>query len=464
MLAAMSYLDLPDTYAGTAPFAPDSEQEAMFQQVMEKLRARPNRAWTALLLVGSLTAFILLQRSGENSLQKVLVLTAVLAFHELGHFVAMWAFGYRDLRMFFIPFLGAAVSGKRTSTAAWKEAVVLLAGPAPGVLIGAAMILSREAELPPLARQVAFTLVAINGFNLLPLVPLDGGKLVEQLLFGGRRALVVPFQLLAAIALTWLSVKLKTQALEWLALILLMGAAFRWRILGAAAEVRKSAIAVPPDARDLDGDEGRRVFAAARNALSGTRRDRLGEIATAVQQLVEAVSHRRPSAAVAAALLVGWLASLGVVVLGFDGLRHPRVVWQDVTEPVGGWTARFPGSPITHIDPANPSIIETALSTGSLTGYAIISFPAGFDAVPLTAVADALEQRIAAQHPVRPVRAKAQFAGEVAVRLDYRDGDLQGRAVLLDHGGRRFVIVADGPQGTTFLESIHWATAPQAAK
>lgn len=42
----------------------------------------------------------------------VIVLTGVVVFHELGHFVAMKIYKYRDLGMFFIPLLGAYVSGK----------------------------------------------------------------------------------------------------------------------------------------------------------------------------------------------------------------------------------------------------------------------------------------------------------------------------------------------------------------
>ena len=41
----------------------------------------------------------------------LLILTAVVMFHEGGHFAAMKYFGYGDLGIFFIPLLGAFVSG-----------------------------------------------------------------------------------------------------------------------------------------------------------------------------------------------------------------------------------------------------------------------------------------------------------------------------------------------------------------
>src|SRR5215475_12594763 len=63
------------------------------------------------------------------------ILIGVLLFHELGHFAAMKAFGYTDLKIFFIPFFGAAVSGHASGIAPWKRAVVALAGPVPGIVV-----------------------------------------------------------------------------------------------------------------------------------------------------------------------------------------------------------------------------------------------------------------------------------------------------------------------------------------
>ncbi len=41
----------------------------------------------------------------------------------------------------------------------------------------------------------------INGFNLLPVFPLDGGRLLNQILFSRNRYLEGVFQFLAAVAL-----------------------------------------------------------------------------------------------------------------------------------------------------------------------------------------------------------------------------------------------------------------------
>src|SRR5436309_707125 len=41
----------------------------------------------------------------------LLILTGIVIFHELGHFIAMKIYNYKDLGIFFIPLLGAYASG-----------------------------------------------------------------------------------------------------------------------------------------------------------------------------------------------------------------------------------------------------------------------------------------------------------------------------------------------------------------
>ncbi|AXQ28881.1 hypothetical protein D0B54_09375 [Solimonas sp. K1W22B-7] len=121
------------------------------------------------------------------SWQAALALMAILLLHEGGHALAMRAFGYRDMSMFFIPFLGAMVSGRPRELPAWKQAVVLLAGPVPGLLLGLGLFWWMLASPQPPGgfdwKMVASMAVFINLFNLLPLTPLDGGQLIELSLF-----------------------------------------------------------------------------------------------------------------------------------------------------------------------------------------------------------------------------------------------------------------------------------------
>lgn len=110
-------------------------------------------------------------------------LMAVLLVHELGHLAAMrWA-GYTDLRVFFLPFIGAAASGRHDRPTPLQELVVLFAGPVPGLLIGLAALawVPVDLSLGWWWRECAVLAIVLNAFNLLPIHPLDGGKIFEIL-------------------------------------------------------------------------------------------------------------------------------------------------------------------------------------------------------------------------------------------------------------------------------------------
>jgi hypothetical protein len=107
------------------------------------------------------------------SLEWTLLLLPILFFHEAGHFAAMRIFRYRNVRMFFLPLFGAAVVGRSHGAAGWKRALVAMAGPLPGIAVGLGLGAAALAlEGPGLARA-GLMMLALNGFNLLPFLPLD---------------------------------------------------------------------------------------------------------------------------------------------------------------------------------------------------------------------------------------------------------------------------------------------------
>ncbi len=78
--------------------------------------------------------------------------------------------------MVFIPFLGAAVATRSLGGSALAEARVGLAGPILGSLAVAALLPIAAATDDDFWRALAFTGFFLNLFNLLPVVPLDGGR------------------------------------------------------------------------------------------------------------------------------------------------------------------------------------------------------------------------------------------------------------------------------------------------
>ena len=113
------------------------------------------------------------------SFNSVFILLGVILFHELGHIAAMYAFKYRDLQILFIPLLGAAATGKKDKVAVWKQVVVYLMGPLPGIVAGIGLIVLYQQHQWEWLYETAIIMLVINYLNLLPFVPLDGGHIVR---------------------------------------------------------------------------------------------------------------------------------------------------------------------------------------------------------------------------------------------------------------------------------------------
>ncbi len=105
----------------------------------------------------------------------------LLFVHEMGHVIQLRREGIAASAPMFIPFLGAVVMAKSLGNDATAEARVGLAGPILGTLGALA--------LTPLAinggdtfwSALIFTGLFLNLFNLLPVVPLDGGRAMAAL-------------------------------------------------------------------------------------------------------------------------------------------------------------------------------------------------------------------------------------------------------------------------------------------
>ena len=145
-----------------------------------ELAAQPMPQWLKAVLFGlTLLASVLLFGREISFVSAI----ALLLVHEMGHLIAMWAFGFRNLSILFLPFLGAVAMGHKSHVKPWQEAIILLAGPVPGLLL--ALILSQitvagmSAPAAEFLRMSFWFALLLNLFNLLPLSILDGGKLFQ---------------------------------------------------------------------------------------------------------------------------------------------------------------------------------------------------------------------------------------------------------------------------------------------
>jgi hypothetical protein len=239
----------------------------------------------------------------------------------------MWLFGFRDVRMFFIPFFGAAVQGRPYGVAAWKEALVSLLGPVPGVVLGLAGCLLLGRSPNRLLLQATQLVVMLNLFNLLPLGSLDGGRFLQRVLFSRHRVLEVGFLGVGSALLAWLAIEADTYALLVFAALGLLVLPYRFRLLGAAAELRREIPGIPADPSLLDGRAAWALYQKAWR-LHGARGSRSRRISDTMTAILEAT---KPPPAIGAAAALLALYAAGVVIgvaalISLTGIGHDRIM------------------------------------------------------------------------------------------------------------------------------------------
>ena len=105
----------------------------------------------------------------------------LLLVHELGHYLEAKRQGLNVSAPMFIPFLGAAILLRENPLNAWREALVAIAGPVIGSLGAAVVWLVGEQQNSEFLLALAFTGFLVNLFNLIPVVPLDGGRIAAAI-------------------------------------------------------------------------------------------------------------------------------------------------------------------------------------------------------------------------------------------------------------------------------------------
>ena len=105
----------------------------------------------------------------------------LLFVHEMGHVIQLRREGIPASAPMFIPFLGAFVAAKSLGDDATAEARVGLAGPILGVAGCLALVPIAVNTGDDFWYALVFTGLFLNLFNLLPVVPLDGGRAMAAL-------------------------------------------------------------------------------------------------------------------------------------------------------------------------------------------------------------------------------------------------------------------------------------------
>jgi Zn-dependent protease len=105
----------------------------------------------------------------------------LLLLHELGHVIQLRREGVEASAPMFIPFLGAVIAARSMGDDAAAEARVGLAGPVLGSVATLAPLGIWLATGNEFWQALAYIGFLINLFNLLPVLPLDGGRAMAAL-------------------------------------------------------------------------------------------------------------------------------------------------------------------------------------------------------------------------------------------------------------------------------------------
>lgn len=134
------------------------------------------------------------------SFQFAIALIICLVFHEYGHLRAMKYFGLKTKGIYLIPFFGgAAVTDEKLNTR-WQDVAISLMGPCFGLGLSLLLLLAYLLTDAKFLAALSVFNALINLFNLLPILPLDGGHILKSIAFSINSKLGLTVCMLTAAA------------------------------------------------------------------------------------------------------------------------------------------------------------------------------------------------------------------------------------------------------------------------
>jgi len=332
-------------------YAAQQSQQNMPYTVDEVLaeiqeQSAPKKSWSKNFFI-FLISLLIFFRLGlfQNGTANIVIIVVVILIHEIGHFIGMKLFGYRNIQMFFIPFFGAAVAGQSDSVPAYKKAIITLLGPLPGIILGTICLVIYAKTNTQIYMQLATMFLIINCFNLLPFFPLDGGRLFNEILFCRNRYIELFSRIIASLALVAIGLFLQAWLIAIFGLLTLLAVSWSFRIAGIAKDI-KNAIALNNSAEGNENEplDERTIYEIIINRLHKAFKAKLDlkKMASFTKDTFEKI-HIRPPGAWATTALIGLY--LFSVILSFASIAGTFVL----KAGNGDWTeTRIVESPLPN--------------------------------------------------------------------------------------------------------------------
>lgn len=153
------------------------------------------------LAIGSMAAYTYL-----FTWQFAMMVIISLFIHEYGHIWAMKKCGLKTRGIYLIPFLGAAAISEEMFKTRRDEAFIAIMGPIFGFIlaVGTAYIYIFTGDA--LFAAAAGWMAMVNLFNLLPVNPLDGGRIMKSIVFSINSKIGLAFLIIGIIISTILTI------------------------------------------------------------------------------------------------------------------------------------------------------------------------------------------------------------------------------------------------------------------
>ncbi|MBI3336508.1 hypothetical protein HYZ98_02995 [Candidatus Peregrinibacteria bacterium] len=130
------------------------------------------------------------------SWQFAIILIGSLLFHEYGHVWAMQRCGVKVKGIYLIPFVGGAAVGSDEMPSRKADVFISLMGPVFGLALAIVTVIAYALTGWMLLAAATLFMVMVNLFNLVPVYPLDGGRVLKSVAYSvPRRVGVVIFGL-----------------------------------------------------------------------------------------------------------------------------------------------------------------------------------------------------------------------------------------------------------------------------
>jgi Zn-dependent protease len=253
----------------------------------------------------------------------------VVGIHECGHIWAMWRSGVEVKGLYLLPFFGGAAVSKGVASTRAASAYIAINGPIWGTVFAIVCLAGWAVTDSPMLAALAGWGALINLFNLLPVFPLDGGRIFSSLAYtalGGVGTGLVLVSLLGGAALGYFG------GLELLTLLSVIGL-LEWAGQLEAAPYAP-ALALLGD-RPFGPEEHKHFHGHVRRVYrSGATPESVDARADAFRELHARASMTPMTTGQALLLLAGWgglvLLLLGIVWLVSDvpGIGEPLSLLQ----------------------------------------------------------------------------------------------------------------------------------------